>query len=90
MPIAISCIFPARIRSEAEGDKEALGGVGNRQNRFSGRFSLKNAQKNKNNFGNNSIVTIDSITDMISEGKEEREVCYGSKLNEELYRNTGA
>lgn len=90
MPIAISCIFPARIRSEAEGYKEALGGVGNRRNRFSGRFSLKNAQKNKNNFGNNSIVTIDSITDTISEGKEEREVCYGSKLNEELYRNTGA
>ena len=90
MPIAISCIFPARIRSEAEAYKEALGGGGNRRNRFLGRFYLKNAQKNKNNFGNNSIVTIDSITDMISEGKEEREVCYGSKLNEELYRNTGA
>lgn len=71
MPIAISCIFPARIRSEAEGDKEALGGIENRWNRFSGLF-IKNAQKNKNDFGNIGIVTINSITDMIRKVKRKR------------------
>lgn len=36
-----------------------------------------------------SIVTNFSNTAMISKNKEEREVCYGRKLIEELYRNLG-
>ena len=36
-----------------------------------------------------SIVTNSSNTAMISKNKEEREVCYGRKLIEELYRNLG-
>ena len=35
------------------------------------------------------IVTNSSNTAMISKNKEEREVCYGRKLIEELYRNLG-
>ena len=36
-----------------------------------------------------SIVTNSSNTAMMSKNKEEREVCYGRKLIEELYRNLG-
>ena len=36
-----------------------------------------------------SIVPNSSNTAMISKNKEEREVCYGRKLIEELYRNLG-